>query len=107
MSGVIAKYHCNYCQEDITGVRVKCAECPDFDLCLQCFSCGAEMGAHKNRHGYQLIDCGNFPIFGAPCNWKAKEELVLLEAIEQYGFGNWCAISFISSFFHALHFMTL
>ncbi|XP_077521947.1 transcriptional adapter 2B isoform X7 [Amblyomma americanum] len=93
MSGVIAKYHCNYCQEDITGVRVKCAECPDFDLCLQCFSCGAEMGAHKNRHGYQLIDCGNFPIFGAPCNWKAKEELVLLEAIEQYGFGNWEDVS--------------
>ncbi|XP_065309681.1 transcriptional adapter 2-beta isoform X3 [Dermacentor albipictus] len=93
MSGVIAKYHCNYCQEDITGVRVKCAECPDFDLCLQCFSCGAEMGAHKNRHGYQLIDCGNFPIFQAPCNWKAKEELVLLEAIEQYGFGNWEDVS--------------
>ncbi|KAH8028974.1 hypothetical protein HPB51_021829 [Rhipicephalus microplus] len=91
--GVIAKYHCNYCQEDITGVRVKCAECPDFDLCLQCFSCGAEMGAHKNRHGYQLIDCGNFPIFQAPCNWKAKEELVLLEAIEQYGFGNWEDVS--------------
>lgn len=93
MSGVIAKYHCNYCQEDITGVRVKCAECPDFDLCLQCFSCGAEMGAHKNRHGYQLIDCGNFPIFQPPCNWKAKEELVLLEAIEQYGFGNWEDVS--------------
>lgn len=51
------------------------------------------MGAHKNRHGYQLIDCGNFPIFQAPCNWKAKEELVLLEAIEQYGFGNWEDVS--------------
>lgn len=51
------------------------------------------MGAHKNRHGYQLIDCGNFPIFQAPSNWKAKEELVLLEAIEQYGFGNWEDVS--------------
>ncbi|EEC13374.1 transcriptional adaptor, putative [Ixodes scapularis] len=30
-----------------------------------------------------MQDCGNFPIFQAPCNWKAKEELVLLEAIEQ------------------------
>ncbi|XP_064484820.1 transcriptional adapter 2-beta-like isoform X1 [Ornithodoros turicata] len=93
MSGVIAKYHCNYCQEDITGIRVKCAECPDFDLCLECFSSGAEMGAHKNGHSYQLIDCGNFPIFHPPCNWKAKEELTLLEAIEQYGFGNWEDVS--------------
>lgn len=30
-----AKYNCTYCQEEISGVRVKCAECPDFDICLQ------------------------------------------------------------------------
>ena len=28
-------YHCNYCQADCTSLRVKCAECTDFDLCLQ------------------------------------------------------------------------
>lgn len=30
-----AKYNCTYCQEDITGLRVKCVECQYFDLCLQ------------------------------------------------------------------------
>lgn len=91
--GAIARYHCNYCQEDIGGVRVKCAECQDFDLCVQCFSCGAEIGTHKNNHKYQIIDCGNLPIFKPPHAWKAKEELMLLESIEQYGFGNWEDVS--------------
>jgi len=34
-SDLFAKYNCTYCQEDITGLRIKCAECADFDLCLQ------------------------------------------------------------------------
>jgi hypothetical protein len=33
------KYHCDYCRKDISrGVRIKCAECTDFDLCVECFS---------------------------------------------------------------------
>lgn len=35
VTDLYAKYNCTYCQEDITGLRVKCAECTDFDLCLQ------------------------------------------------------------------------
>ena len=35
VSDLFAKYNCTYCQEDITGLRIKCAECTDFDLCLQ------------------------------------------------------------------------
>lgn len=31
----LEEYHCNYCQADCTSLRVKCAECTDFDLCLQ------------------------------------------------------------------------
>ncbi|KAL9954983.1 hypothetical protein ACROYT_G042574 [Oculina patagonica] len=52
----VEEYHCNYCQADCTSLRVKCAECTDFDLCLQCFACGAEMGKHKRGHDYQLMD---------------------------------------------------
>lgn len=29
------KFSCTYCQEDIVGVRVHCAECTDFELCPQ------------------------------------------------------------------------
>ncbi|XP_043496011.1 transcriptional adapter 2B isoform X8 [Polistes fuscatus] len=90
---LFAKYNCTYCQEDITGLRIKCVECPDFDLCLQCFSAGAEIGQHKNDHSYQFMDSGTISIFNGRGNWTAKEQLRLLDAIEQFGFGNWEDIS--------------
>ncbi|XP_015123502.1 transcriptional adapter 2B isoform X1 [Diachasma alloeum] len=88
-----AKYNCTYCQEDIAGLRVKCVECQEFDLCLQCFSAGAEIGQHKNNHSYQFMDSGTISIFSGRGNWTAREHLRLLDAIEQFGFGNWEDIS--------------
>ncbi|CAG4957677.1 unnamed protein product [Colias eurytheme] len=88
-SDLYAKYNCTYCQEEINGVRVRCAECKDFDICLQCFSLGAEIGPHKNDHSYQFMDAGAFGIFLGRNNWSANEEVRLLDAIEQFGFGNW------------------
>ncbi len=59
-----ALYHCNYCQKDISNVpRIKCAECKDFDLCLECFSVGVEIKPHKNTHDYQVVENLSFPIF--------------------------------------------
>ena len=63
VSELYIKYDCNYCQEDIPGLRVKCADCPDFDLCLPCFGCGAQIGKHKNTHKYLFMNNGGFPIF--------------------------------------------
>ncbi|XP_012544448.1 transcriptional adapter 2B isoform X1 [Bombyx mandarina] len=88
-SDLYAKYNCTYCQEEINGVRVKCTECVDFDICLQCFSLGAEIGQHKNDHSYQFVDSGAFGIFLGRSSWSANEEVRLLDAIEQFGFGNW------------------
>ncbi|KAK9310035.1 hypothetical protein QLX08_000510 [Tetragonisca angustula] len=93
VSDLYAKYNCTYCQEDISGLRVRCVECPDFDLCLQCFSAGAEIGPHKNDHSYQFMDSGTISIFNGRGNWTAREQLRLLDAIEQFGFGNWEDIS--------------
>ncbi len=32
-------YECDYCGSDITRApRIRCADCPDFDLCLECFA---------------------------------------------------------------------
>ena len=32
-------YECDYCGTDLTrSPRIRCAECPDFDLCLECFA---------------------------------------------------------------------
>ncbi|XP_043271505.1 transcriptional adapter 2B [Venturia canescens] len=93
MADLYAKYNCTYCQEDITGLRVKCVECQDFDLCLQCFSAGAEIGQHRNDHPYQFMDSGTISIFNGRGNWTAREHVRLLDAIEQFGFGNWEDIS--------------
>ena len=57
------KYICNYCLENIPGLRIKCADCPDFDLCLPCFACGAQIGKHKNWHKYLFMNNGGFAIF--------------------------------------------
>jgi hypothetical protein len=54
--GKRALYHCNYCNKDITGkIRIKCVMCPDFDLCIECFSVGAEVTPHKSNHSYRVM----------------------------------------------------
>lgn len=57
------------------------------DLCVECFSVGVEIGTHKKEHSYQVMEQLNFPIFAE--DWGADEELLLLEAIDMYGIGNW------------------
>ncbi|XP_055373814.1 transcriptional adapter 2B isoform X2 [Condylostylus longicornis] len=92
---LFTKYNCTNCQDDISGIRVHCAVCNNFDICLQCFAAGAEIGDHRNDHAYQFMDTGTsiLSIFRGKTAWSAREELRLLDAIEQYGFGNWEDIS--------------
>ncbi len=51
--------------------RVKCAVCPDFDLCLECFSVGAEITPHKAYHAYRIVENLSFPIFHP--DWGVSE----------------------------------
>ena len=70
-------YHCDYCMKDIsTTVRIKCAECKDFDLCVDCFCVGVELTPHKNYHAYRVVDNTSFPVFAS--DWTATEELAML-----------------------------
>lgn len=39
------------------------------------------------------MDSGTVSLFNGRGNWTAREELRLLDAIEQFGFGNWEDIS--------------
>ncbi|KAL5140610.1 Transcriptional adapter ADA2b [Glycine soja] len=90
--GKKALYHCNYCNKDITGkIRIKCAMCPDFDLCIECFSVGAEVTPHKSNHPYRVMDNLSFPLI-CP-DWNADDEILLLEGIEMYGLGNWTEVA--------------
>ncbi|XP_064962106.1 transcriptional adapter ADA2-like isoform X1 [Musa acuminata AAA Group] len=90
--GKKALYHCNYCNKDISGkIRIKCTKCPDFDLCVECFSVGAEVTPHKSNHPYRVMDNLSFPLI-CP-DWNADEEILLLEGIEMYSLGNWAEVA--------------
>ncbi|CAA6657304.1 unnamed protein product [Spirodela intermedia] len=90
--GKKALYHCNYCNKDISGkIRIKCTKCPDFDLCVECFTVGAEVHPHKSNHPYRVMDSLSFPLFSP--EWNADEEILLLEGIEMYGLGNWAEVA--------------
>lgn len=86
------RYHCDSCSKDITYLAIlRCAECQDFDLCVECFRNGVEINNHKADHKYRVIDALDFPIFER--NWGADEELLLVEGLELFGIGNWEQIS--------------
>ena len=84
----LANVYCHNCQESIPGLRVLCAVCPDLELCISCFSCGAEIGPHKRDHAYRLADRGSFSIFQQTGSrpWQASKELELVEAVEHFGY---------------------
>ncbi|XP_061769795.1 transcriptional adapter 2-beta [Nerophis ophidion] len=87
----LGKKYCVNCLADVTNLRLRCTDCPDIELCPECFSAGAEIGNHRRWHGYQQVDGGRFSLWGAEAEggWTSREEQSLLDAIEQYGFGNW------------------
>jgi len=87
-----ALFSCYYCQKDISNVvRIRCATCVGVDLCVECFSVGVELHPHKAYHPYHVIDNMSFPLFTR--DWGADEELLLLEAVEMFGLGNWTEVS--------------
>lgn len=78
---------CSNCLTNNHEVRVKCNICSDMLLCLECFSNGVELGNHLKTHPYSLYDPGCFPLFTQ--DWSGLEEIQLLEALEESGFGDW------------------
>lgn len=50
------KYNCDYCHKDISDkIRIKCAVCPDFDLCVECMYVGAKITPHTSDHAYRVM----------------------------------------------------
>ncbi len=84
--------YCSYCNREVTfQLHIKCAECENFILCGDCFSIGAYLSPHKPWHPYQVVECLEYPCF-VP-EWSYAEELLLLEAIEKCGLGNWKVVA--------------
>ncbi|KAI0567419.1 Transcriptional adaptor 2 [Gracilaria domingensis] len=83
-----SRFHCDYCGRDLSfAIRARCAVCPDYDSCLDCFSVGAALKPHKAEHAYRLIQVVHTAIFQE--GWSADEEEKLLEGLEMFGVGNW------------------
>lgn len=83
-----SRFHCDFCGRDLSfAIRARCAVCPDYDSCLDCFSVGAALAPHRPEHSYRLIEVVHTPIF--QLGWSADEEDKLLEGLELYGVGNW------------------
>ncbi|KAI9741835.1 MAG: Transcriptional adapter ada2 [Cirrosporium novae-zelandiae] len=73
-------------------VRIHCAKCADYDLCVPCFSNGSTSRDHDPAtHGYLVIEQHSIPIFKE--DWGADEELALLTGAETYGLGSWAEIA--------------
>ncbi|SCV01377.1 LAMI_0G11100g1_1 [Lachancea mirantina] len=82
------KFHCDVCSSDCTNrVRISCALCPEYDLCVPCFSQGLYSGSHRPYHDYRVIETNAYPIL---CEeWGADEELALIKGSQSLGLGNW------------------
>ncbi|XP_023409266.1 transcriptional adapter 2-alpha isoform X3 [Loxodonta africana] len=79
---------CRGCSSYLMEPYIKCAECgpPPFFLCLQCFTRGFEYKKHQSDHTYEIMT-SDFPVLDP--SWTAQEEMALLEAVMDCGFGNW------------------
>ncbi|KAF8560459.1 hypothetical protein P879_08304 [Paragonimus westermani] len=89
-------FKCTYCLRKLSDTYVACSECPLVKLCIECFLNGAEGGNHQNSHNYSFESLRFNTVsglFSANDYWLCEEDVKLLTAIENYGFGNWNEIA--------------
>ena len=65
-----------------TGDKISSA----VNICSPCFAKGKEFSTHKSYHDYTIVK-RDFPLFAS--EWNANEEMLLLNALLQFGHGNW------------------
>ncbi|XP_054598410.1 transcriptional adapter 2-alpha isoform X2 [Nothobranchius furzeri] len=84
---------CRGCSSYLTEPYIKCAECGPSSvlLCLQCFTRGFEYKKHQSDHKYEIMT-SDFPVLEP--GWTAQEEMALLEAVMDCGFGNWHDVAY-------------
>ena len=87
-----SRVQCWLCERDTTGfTHVSCVDCEDQPVCLACLVHPKDQSAHKGRHQFTLRSNLRVPLY-AP-NWSIVDELLLVEGVEKFGFGNWQQIA--------------
>ncbi|KAH7696803.1 transcriptional adapter 2-beta, partial [Aphelenchoides avenae] len=84
---------CVACSEPLQNTTyIRCCECAKSNvvLCHECFSAGAEIGAHKRGHAYEVKDPRSCPVFGSEGEqWGCEMDLEMLAAFKDYQDGSW------------------
>ncbi|XP_037707591.1 transcriptional adapter 2A isoform X1 [Drosophila subpulchrella] len=83
---------CATCRCSLAEPYIKCSECLDIVLCLQCFARGREVSSHRNNHAYIIVR-DSIQVFAQEPHWTAREERILLKTLRTQGYGNWEAVS--------------
>lgn len=87
---------CFYCKTLLIEPYIQCATCEKtacygaVTLCLHCFAKGVEFDNHQSDHSYTIVK-NNFPLIER--DWTALEEMQLLKAVCDCGYGNWVDIA--------------
>lgn len=79
--------YCHFCEREITRATYISDDASHVEICPKCFLEGKESENHKKISPYRVIQKLDFSILEE--GWTAHEELVFLEALELYGYGNW------------------
>lgn len=83
---------CEICLKDITRCTyIQCCECQNLFWCVACYSTGKGKPEHSTHHKYSVVDTTIFPLFTH--DWAGKDEIMLLEGLLKYGYGNWGCIN--------------
>lgn len=88
---------CNHCQVVAKEPYIQCVQCEKLGnngniiICVACFAKGVEFDRHRNDHSYMVIRT-DFSLFEP--KWQAKDELRLINAINDCGVGNWQDVSY-------------
>lgn len=85
-------HNCATCLRSLVDeYYVQCNKCHGFIQCLECFAYGYEKEKHLRTHPFVLMEPKEPSIYTS--DWTIEEELLLLNAIELNGLGNWVEIA--------------
>ena len=71
--------------------KVYCEQSGNIFMCVRCFGTGIEKLNHKKTNDYHLINDLEFPL--VDLKWTAHEELLLLDGLAKFGYGNWVDVA--------------